>query len=147
MADNRNHYFALDGGLSYKKILNHFQDQANGKAVLVPSKQYNQDKRKSRNRNQLILIDLADPPKAAQKNSDTMPKVDVIDPLEADRKRAIDELQQEVADDRRNEKTSKRRKHFPTNHSRKQPRKINTSRRQRHGPVQAIVKRTKDIFD
>jgi len=147
MADNRNHYFALDGGLSYKKILNHFQDQANGKAVLIPSKQYNQDKRKSRNKNQLVLIDLADPPKAEQKNSDVMPKIDVIEPLEADRKRAIDELQSEVAAGGRDEKPPKRRKQVSANHSRKHPRKNNTSRRQRRSSVQAIVKRTKDIFD
>jgi len=147
MSDNRGHYFALDGGLSYKKILHHFRDQADGKAVLMPSKQFNQDKRKSRNKNQLVLIDLADPPNQDQKNNDVMPKVDVIDPLEADRKRAMDQLQNEVDEVRRAAKPSKRRKHQSEGHSRKQPRKINTSKRQRRGSVQAIVKRTKDIFD
>jgi len=144
---DRGHYFALDGGLSYKKILNHFRDQANGKTVLMPSKQFNQDKRKSRNKNQLILIDLADPPKVEQKNNETMPKVDVIDPLEADRKRAIDELQREVAENKKSEKPPKRRKQVSASHSKKQSWKNNTSRRQRRGAVQAIVKRTRDIFD
>lgn len=140
-------YFALDGGVGYKKILQHFREQAlgKGKTRIIPSPAY--DKRRPRNKNQMVLIDLADTPETDNKDKDVMPKIEVMDPVEAERKRAMDQLQREIEEKRDTENPPKRRRPPTTSHSRKDLRKTNTNKRRKRDTVQTVVKRTKDIFD
>lgn len=153
MANFKSPYFALDGGLNYKAVLNHFQDQSKGvqKINLIHSnRDSNGSNRKQKSRNSLVLLDLADPEKP--KDSKQQPKIEVIDPTEAERKRALGQLEMEateIGQVKKAKKISKARNPAPNGHSTQSNRPRQTKKRQATAQkiVNQKVKRAKDIFD
>lgn len=97
-------YFSMDAGLNYKHLLKHFKDQAEGRQSILliknPESTNNSDSIKNNFKRQsvhsgLVLVDMGG-------NNDVkeneMPKVEMVDPTEGDRRRALAKLSQEKKD-------------------------------------------------
>lgn len=152
-------YFSLDGGLNYRKFVEHFKNQAK-KGFWTATLTNNQSKNgnfKSRftgpsNRGSVVIVDLADrDEKNVNKNGDKMPRVEVVDPAEAERRRALDR----VALENRDKKISKRGLRTKGEAIKRKVHSGAGKRKNHYGkskgnPTKAatnIVKRARDIFD
>lgn len=144
MANGKSPYFTLDGGLSYKSVLKHFHDQAHGKQkmYLIPN-----NRQSSRNPKSLVLLDLADN-HPEQNNATNQPKIEVIDPAEAERKRALGQLERDTMDDLEGSvNATNSEKSIKNLHSMQGSRKSNTRKRKiTQEAVRQKVKRVKDVF-
>ena len=144
MARNVKGYYSLDGVVDYKKFLKHFQSQAEGrdKAVLFNGSQ-NRGK-KSKITRPLVVVDLADTSNIAD-NKAEKPKIEVVEPTEADRLRAVGEIKRESKySDSLARNTIKGRSSSKRNHSTSGDGKVNSNNKRK---VVSKVKRAKDVFD
>ena len=147
-------YFTLDGGLSYKKFLKHFKDQAKGtqKLILLQDSGRSVDSKgpfkTPTTHGSLVLVDLAD--HVEKNDSGQLPKVEVVEPTEADRRRALDQVQIEAHD----RKTATAGLTKPTaipngGHSKTGSRKGQNRKRKNAtaSTAKKVIKRSKDFFD
>lgn len=139
-------YFAMDGGLNYKNILKHFKDQAAGRQSIIliknPDSDNNGESLKSNFKRQpvhagLVLVDMAD-------NSDVkkneMPKLEMVDPTEGDRRRALAKLSQESKDKKMASSTSGIKTYG-------KGKRAHSSLSSDQKSVKKTVKKTKAVFD
>lgn len=143
-------YYGLEGGLSYKKFLKHFQDQAKGTSNIALINDLNSGDahfRKPFVNNSLILVDLASHENANAKN-EKQPAVRVIDPTELARLRAVDRVAAEsVTDpspDSYKAKAVKTKRHSKTSTQR---RKSALKRKSVNVRAKTTIKRARDIFE
>lgn len=101
MAYSTDKYFSMDGGLSYQKLLKHFKDQANGSRNIGLISDYGAIRdtkagfRRPRLHGSLVLVDMGDGKDAVNKRGEHVPKVEVVDPTEGDRRRAEAQVAEE----------------------------------------------------
>lgn len=94
-----NQYYGLQGGLSFKTFLRHFENQANGTANLELMRNRNSLKGDTKFKrptvnNSLILVSLASSENANRKN-ERQPAIEVYDEAESARLRALDKAMDE----------------------------------------------------
>lgn len=129
-------YYTLQGGVGYKTFLDHFKHQAAGQhqAQITVEPLYTGGRQKRENRrSRLRLVKLA----TETTPSDT-PKVEVIDPNEAIKNRAVSQLKHNLAGD-----------NVTANSEAAQS---TTRQRRRNNPgskaaASKAVKRARDVFD
>ena len=156
MNSSNHHYYGLQGGLSYKRFLKHFADQAEGSANLQLLHNINSLKGDARFKkpavnNSLILVSLASSENTNAKN-EKQPAIEVYDESESARRRAQDIVVDEATDTMA--KTVKRTKtsstgskaHSKVNH---QYRRSVTKKKEPKAAISAknTIKRTRDIFE
>jgi len=145
-------YIAQDAGLSYKAFLDHFQNQAKGpqNTAVLPN---NTGGLKSKLTTPLchdgfILVDMSDK-NIKNELGETLPRLEVVDPNELIRRRALDELSQQqqdkniAADGTKSTKIRKR----PHSSSNGRKTRISTSSKKKRAEVKKLVNRVKDLFD
>lgn len=147
-------YYSTEGGGDYKAFVDHFKKQAEGTrtAMLLNSISGAPAFRKTRaGRSRLILVDTRKD-RGAMKNGEITGKIEIVDPNEAEKRRALGEaVREEMVLD-------KESKQLKTAHSVVGKRKTQTSsregepsskRRQKSAiyVAKSKVKRVKDIFD
>lgn len=144
--DLKKGYYSTEGALNYNRFLNHFRNQAQGtgKPVIINA-QRNPPSRKMRNSKALVLVDTAERD-GESKGSGSRPKVEIVDPNEAEKRRAVGEMAQQKKDQSRDatqKKAVKRRSNHPKQHSTAGNRQVKRS----SNSSGSKVKRVKDIFD
>ena len=157
MSTFHKNYFALEGGLSYKTFLKHFKDQANGTrtAVLMSNRGKNGSAKSGFGgpsvRGSLVLVDLADREENVNNDGEKMPRIEVVDPTEAERRRALDRVALESSDKKvakqeseRKGNVIKKRNHSATGTGKSQNKKRKSAS---NTVTRKIVKRARDIFD
>ena len=139
-------YISEDLGLGYKKILDHFRNQAKGgQSILLINKPANKADIRTRFTKptiagSLILVDLAD----KEHKNEKMPNVEVMDPTEPDRRRAL----QEVAEEQWVKKNATDGGRFSIKRPGKGKRAHSTAEGfQGQTLARKAVKRAKDLFD
>jgi len=154
-------YFTVEGSLSYKKMLKHFKEQAGGghSVILISNASKSDDLRTRFNRPSVtggvVLIDMADDAEKSnkKKRSDELPKVEMVDPTEADRRRALDKLAEEQHDKRLAQGASSTHGNIKGNGKGKngQSAKSNSAGtnggKRKQSQVNRVVKKTKELFD
>lgn len=145
MAGYKNNYYSLDGGLSYKTFLKHFKDQARGKQrrVIIPYNGKNSRFNYPHVQSSIVLVDLQDRNVKKEYEAET-PKVEIVEPTEAERKRAVEEIRRDLEEER--EVTTNRSISARNAHSSRNSRKRSSKKPPSRG-VSSRVKRTKDVFD
>lgn len=147
MSNRKSPYFALEGGLNYKAVLKHFRDQAEGKKN-INFIHTNGSQRKQKGKSSLVVLDLADPDSNKKATPDQQPKIEVIDPTEAERKRALGQLAKEaseILENSTNQAAANINGHSPANSRQRQNKKRKALATQKI--ISKKVKRAKDIFD
>lgn len=148
-------YFSSEGGLNYKALLKHFKDQANGHQNVLAIRSPSQGKssvggddglRTRFNRptvhSGLVIVDMAkNGSRDDDYDEDDAPRVEVIDPTEAQRRRALDRLVQERKDKTIASGNIKRLGKGKRGHSLSGDDRADRSR------AKKIVKKTKDFFE
>lgn len=155
-----NKYFALDGGLSYHTFLKHFKAQASGEGRLTLLKQDRGDKclktycRKGSSTGSLVLLDLSDQPTGGGNKRQELPKIEVVDPAEADRRRALDQVEMEVRDRDIARLTygaqGPDRAHYAAGRSKKKSsnnKRSSNTNTATTATAKKLVKKVKDVFD
>ena len=148
MTDKTQHY-SLNRGIDYDVLLKHFKNQADG--VI------NHRSTTSRPRNNHSCIKayggriiMVNKPK---KTTKTLDKVEVIDPTEAQRLRALHDIETEVADINTEHKTQPAHSilsgvNSKTSGKRQLSRKSLLEKRKKvRKTVDKVIQRTKDVFD
>lgn len=155
MAHKGDKYFSVDGGLSYKKLLKHFQDQAKGSRNISLINDYNSIRgtaagfRRPRFHGSLVLVDMGDSGENLNKRGENIPKVEVVDPTEGDRRRA----EAQVAEENRRIAQQVSNNGYSTGKSQTHngSRKGKSSKRKAAGSsssaAKLAIKRAKDIFE
>jgi hypothetical protein len=148
MASEACYYPAFTRGIvNYSKVLEHFKEQAStrGRIKLINSEGHTGRKGK------LVILSMTAPCDNDKKgNTSDPPPVEVIDPTEADRKRALDKLQKEITKGRSSVVKSVNKSKNISNKRKgsrggggQSAKKIKKSQ----AATKTIVKRVKDIFD
>lgn len=151
MAYSDHKYYSTDGALSYNRLLKHFKDQANGaRNVGLMSdhgaiRDTRSGMRRPRFRGSLVLVDMGDKKDTVNQRGEHVPKVEVIDHTEADRRRAVAQATKENRQVNNGDvqKKPQSRNHRQGGNTRKR-RKPTTSK---DTPTKQSTKRAKDIFD
>jgi hypothetical protein len=145
MASESCYYPAFTRGVvNYSKVLDHFKEQASsrGKIKLINAEGHGDRKGK------LVILSMTtacDNPNDKKGDKQDPPPVQVIDPTEADRKRALDKLQKEITQGRtgganKSKNAGLKRKQRGGGHT-------TAKKKKSQAVVKTIVKRVKDIFD
>lgn len=158
MAYSDNKYYSMDGGLSYNRLLKHFKDQANGTRNIGLMSDHGTVRdtkagfRRPRVHGSLVLVDMGTRHDTVNQRGEHVPKVEVVDPTEGDRRRAEAQVAEE------NQRTSgtvqrsnnqggqkkgqtRNRRQSGSTTKRKVPPASGTAAAKR------AIKRAKDIFD
>ena len=133
-------YYSTEGGSDYKAFLEHFKKQAEGRDRSPLLNTYH-SRRRSSCAGRLILVNTKKSNGATQ-NGDSTDKIEVVDPNEAERRRALSEAVREEVEVTK-EVDSAKNAHF-TQGSRKRRTPDNKSAR---AATKIKIKRVKDIFD
>ena len=133
-------YYSTDGSGDYKAFLEHFKRQAEGSDRLsLLNRQCS--KVRSQRRGRLILVNTKKS-QGVTSHGDTTDKLEVVDPNEAERRRALSEVVREEAE------VTKEVERVKNAHSAKGARKrrldVNKSAR---AAAKTKIKRVRDIFD
>jgi hypothetical protein len=157
-------YYTIDGALSYRKLFDHFQAQARGARTLTMNKDGHRTGSKvgrPGGSTSMILVDLGNSDNNVNKSGEKQPKVEVFEASEGVRRRAVDQVSQELREgssvNRPTSKTTTNRinKRQTTNRTAQSKSRGHTgnSRRKRKAPAlhpssaSTIIKRTRDIFE
>lgn len=147
-------YYGLEGGLSYKTFLKHFEEQAKGSGNLKFIKDMNTAKtdgrfRKPNMNSSLILVDIADDNNINAKN-EKQPSVQVIDPTESARRIAEDRAATESSRSYKSQPSSRKNHSNPSRQGRKNT-SASGNKRKASAPGKFTstrsVKRARDIFE
>ena len=92
-----------------------------------------------------ILVDRADK-EISNKKGESIPRLEIVDPNELSRRRALEDLSQQQIDKKIAADTIKTVKVKKRPHSSSNARKTHTSSKKKKG-VKKVVKRVKDLFD
>ena len=137
-------YFSLDGVVDYKKFLSHFQTQAEGKDKPVLFHAPNSWAKTTKNSKPLVIVDLADSGGIKGGKSEK-PKIEVVDPTEAERLRALGEMKREGKKTQNGvDNGIKGRPAGPKSHS---VSGIGKGKKKRANKAYSKIKRAKDVFD
>ena len=144
---NNTQFYALNGGLDYKTFLRHFEKQAEGtnRPQLINGIT-SSPWAKTKGNGHLVLVDISNGNEHPFAMGDSLPKLEIVDPSEAERRRAVSDMQAELAviegDNPSNKQTPKGngKKRALSRASAKSGKIIESS-------VNAKVRRVKDIFD
>lgn len=146
MTHNMAHY-STNGGVDYKAFLDHFRKQAEGTQgpMLVPSVHSGATVRNKRGHVPLILVSLND--NKHKPHPDNLPKLEVVDPNEAERMRAMSDLALEADPSKEDETTVL--SHSMTRIGRKRTHNSNSQRKKKKqtAAVNSKIKRARDVFD
>jgi hypothetical protein len=153
MANESCYYPAFARGVvSYSKVLEHFKEQASNRGK---SKVINSEGRSGR-KGKLVVLSTTTGPCGSENNkggNQDPPPVQVIDPTEADRRRALDKIQKEIVRGRSatysvgntpQKKAGVKRKRDNSGGGGKKKQK---SQQQASKAVRKVIKRVRDIFD
>lgn len=144
--------------MSYKTFLKHFRDQANGAQGMVlisdPSKRAAQMKKSltmpSVASGSLVLVDFAEKENENERG-ETLPKIEIVDPSEGDRRRALDEVAQEQADEAEADSLQQQRIKpgggTKRGHNSSGGRRGRNNSPKRKKAANSAVKKVKDLFD
>lgn len=147
-------YFSAEGGLSYKNLLQHFKNQAHGKRDISLIEHFTSRGGDAKKRfrqpyvhGSLVLVDLGKPSEVVNTHGEKQPKVEVFDPSEGIRRRALEQ----VIDERSNKSLDAE----GNAQSSAASRKGNTGKRKANlksgssskKSAKSTIKRAKDIFE
>lgn len=139
-----NGYYATDGGLDYETFQKHFEKQSEGKITSMMMNNATSlttlKKMTNTGRGRLVLISMTGKDKDIQAQGQNVGKLEVIDPTEAARRRAVDAAKEESV---------KYNDFEDENHSSQGGQKRHKSPQSKGGrkKVKATDNRARDIFD
>ena len=152
MSQFQGKYFSAEGGLSYKNLLKHFERQAKGEQNLTLMRDYKYKGnaaakfRRPTLHGSLILVDVGAENDIVNSQGEKQPKVEIFDPTEGIRRRAVEQ----VHDEQQRDKTTSTIKKPQSSKHRQQgstsKRKASTSAKPKKSSNKAI-KRARDIFE
>ena len=132
-------YYSTEGSSDYKAFLEHFKKQAEG-SDRGPLFNIYRSKRRSARVGRLILVNTKK--SHSDTSRDDSDKIEVVDPNEAERRRALSEAVREEAE------VTKEVDRVKNTHSAKGSRKRRTSdNKSVRAATKTKIKRVKDIFD
>lgn len=136
-------YYSTEGGGDYKAFLEHFkrQAEATAKPVLLNSRTSGIGFRRGKiGRGNMVLVE-TQKDMGTTKNGTQMSKIESVDPNEAERRRAVDEVVREEAD------ISKVTETLKNAHSTSGKRKRKIDNKGSSINIRSKIQRTKDVFD
>lgn len=137
-------YYSTEGNGDYKAFLDHFKKQAEGsyKPVLFGTKTGGVNYKKGKvGRGHLILVNTKDNATTNKKNDGSMPKIEIVDPNEAVRRRAVTQAAKEESMVSKEVSSQGRSQSTPRGQKRK------TDSSNSAAVKKSKIRRVKDIFD